>query len=186
MFLMRDLWYLAIIPDEEVIEKVDHHRLYAAAHFNSRHALKSPPHITLFPPFRLSEAQINQVTGVIEKYGQKHNQFEVKLQDFDFFPPRVVYLAVEENEDLIKLQKGLNQLLREDLKIEADRPDHNFNPHLTIAHRDLNKENFYRALEYFTNQTFEEFFKVEDMVLLRHDGKRWHQWHRFLLGISEK
>lgn len=181
---MKDLWFIALLPPAGLAAEINTYRHYAAGHFGSSHALKSPPHLTLFPPFRLPQKEMKALSLELRQFGRARAGFEVALKNFGSFPPKVVYLAVPKNIALESLQAALNHFIRHQLGLEADRPDRGFTPHLSIAHRDLAKADFARAWGHFKEIPFEAKFEAEALVVLRHDGKRWQEWERIGLGVS--
>ncbi|MDZ7848994.1 MAG: hypothetical protein U5L96_20985 [Owenweeksia sp.] len=64
---MQSLWFIALVPPRKIIEKLAIHRQYAADHFNAKHALKTTPHITLFPPLRQPGAVMNDVDFILRE-----------------------------------------------------------------------------------------------------------------------
>ena len=46
-----NLYFIALLPPVEVAEEVTEIKQFFARNYNSRAALKSPPHVTLQPPF---------------------------------------------------------------------------------------------------------------------------------------
>ena len=47
------LYYIALLPPENIRQEVTALKEHAAEAFHSSKALNSPPHITLIPPFRI-------------------------------------------------------------------------------------------------------------------------------------
>ena len=50
----------------------------------------------------------------------------------------------------------------------------NFNPHLTVAYRDLTSENFEKAWEEYEDKDFKERFDVQKVGLYKHFNQRWN------------
>jgi len=44
---------------------------------------------------------------------------------------------------------------------------------MTVAFKDLRKEMFFKAKEYFDKERFHCSFKVDKVYLLHHDSKKW-------------
>ena len=49
-----------------------------------------------------------------------------------------------------------------------------FSPHMTVAFRDLTRQNFKAAWPEFQQQALQFEFKANYLTLLLHDGKRWN------------
>ena len=57
------LFFIAVLPDEAIQAEVARFKHYAARHFKSSRALRSPAHITLFSPFRWPPDKLAQLEG---------------------------------------------------------------------------------------------------------------------------
>ncbi len=168
------LYFVAIVPPAKIQEEVTQLKVLIAERFNSKHALKSPPHITLHMPFRWKESKLDILQETIEKINAEIESFQIELNGFAFFEPRVVYVDVVENDTLMELQKTVVDACRKSLKLEngnyKNRP---FKPHMTIGFRDLRKPDFYQAKEYFKRREFNAKFQVDQVRLLKYDGAKW-------------
>jgi len=174
------LYFLAVIPSQEVREEVMGFKQEVAKKFESKAALRSPPHITLHMPFRWNE---DKEESLIQKLGQfpyADYPIEIALRDFGFFPPRVVYVNVVSNDQISQLQKQLATYVRRELNVfNADYKDRAFNPHMTIAFRDLKKSRFLEAQSHYSDKKYEAVFEVNKICLLKHDGMKWNEHIRF-------
>ena len=100
--------------------------------------------------------------------------FSLTLRNYGFFEPRVVFIAVEENEPLRKLETKVGQVARRELKLlNARYKERAFHPHLTIAFRDLKKSTFYEAKKFYEERECLFEFEVTDLVLFRHQKEEW-------------
>lgn len=166
------LYFVALIPPDDIAEEVKAFKELAASRFHSRRALASPAHITLQPPFKWSENRIAEITRLLEEFAPTIAPFEQELRDFSCFKPRVVFVGVVLNDALknlaARLQDTLRPLLGEE-NIDA-RPYH---PHMTVAFKDLKPYWFYRAWEYFSAQSYTRTFTANAICLLKHNGKEW-------------
>jgi len=78
------------------------------------------------------------------------------------------------NELLEKLQRELMIYAQKNLRLLNQVNDmRGFHPHVTIAFRDLKKDKFYEALDYFKTQTYAASFQTKSFCLLKHTGKEW-------------
>lgn len=171
---MEALYFLAIVPEEQIANDITALKHEVAAKFSSSHALNSPPHITLHMPFNWKDKKLNTLKAVVEKINSSFEPFEVELNGFDFFEPRVVFVNVLSNDQLNVLQSGVVDLCRKQLKLDnANYKDRPFHPHITVGFRDLKKPAFYEAKAHFEAKSYSAIFLVEKVSLLKHDGKVW-------------
>ena len=171
---MESLYFIAIVPPADIQDEITELKHEMASRFNSRHALNSPPHITLHMPFRWKDKRFGELHEVMRTLNKTLTSFSVQLDGFDFFEPRVVFVDVVENEMLHELQKRVVESCRKELKLDnANYKDRPFHPHVTIGFRDLKKPMFYEAKKVFELRDFNIEFQVDRIELLKHDGKRW-------------
>ncbi|MEQ9402196.1 MAG: 2'-5' RNA ligase family protein [Cyclobacteriaceae bacterium] len=172
--MSEGLYFIAIVPPQEIQDEITGLKQLVADKFGSNHALRSPPHITLHMPFKWKDRKKDQLIDVIERINDSMVPFEIDLKDFGFFEPRVVFVNVVENQSLIHLQKEVVELCRKELKLDnANYRDQLFHPHVTIGFRDLKKRMFYEARKHFEEQALSCRFQAERVSLLKHDGERW-------------
>ena len=70
------LFFIAIMPNKELEEEVYAFKKYMASHFGAQHALKSPAHITLIPPFKWDLAKINPFQQNLTLFSKGHHRFQ--------------------------------------------------------------------------------------------------------------
>ncbi len=171
---MESLYFIAIVPPETICEKITQLKLEISQRFESKQALKSPPHITLHMPFRWKDKKLDALYQVIKGINDSFKSVEIELKDFDFFEPRVVFVNVVANKPLFDLQKRTVSLCRKELKLDnSNYKDQVFHPHVTIGFRDLKKRQFYAAKAHFENQKSNFKFQITEVNLLKHNGQKW-------------
>ena len=166
----KKLYFIALIPPEELRMKVKALKEEIRDTFGAKHALKLPAHITLQPPFSLAPEQEPELLTALKSTAGNQKVFWVGLRGFGSFPPRVIYIKVEEHEIIRKLHSHLQDQLKDLLSSETGSSIH---PHMTLASRDLKKKDFKTAWAAFEKRQFEDSFLAESMYLLRHNDKRW-------------
>lgn len=172
--MSESLYFIAITPPDEIQDKITRLKYEIAEKYGSKHALRSPPHITLHMPFKWKDKRLGELTDLMNTLNKEMEPFEIQLRDFDFFEPRVVFVDVVENERLNALQKKVVDACRKQLKLDnANYKNRPFHPHLTIGFRDLKKPMFYKAREDFEKREVRYEFRAEEIALLKHDGKKW-------------
>jgi len=170
----KSLYFIALIPPEQTSRTLLGFKQEVAQKYLSKAALRSPPHVTLHMPFKLAAKNKVNLVNSLKKLCLQHEVFSITLNGFGAFPPRVIYVKVEHSDPLALLQKELGELMAKNMFIHnqnyRNRP---FNPHITIAFRDLNKQRFTEAWEYYGSQSIQIKFQVNSITLLKHDGKIW-------------
>ena len=175
------LYFVAIVPEEPVYSEGLAFKTEIRDRFNSSAALRSPPHITLHMPFQWQEAKEELLVNSLDKLVILHKPFQVALEDFGAFIPRVIYIHVVESESLNMLQKEVSRNASINWHIYPKPDSRPFMPHMTIAFRDLKKPKFFEAWQEFERRKYSAEFTVKDLCLLKHNGKTWDVLHRATL-----
>ncbi|MEH0154121.1 2'-5' RNA ligase family protein [Limibacter armeniacum] len=169
------LYFIAVVPPEPVRSEVWDMKHYMADHFETRGALKSPPHITLQPPFKWEEAREGELMRALKTHLETTKPFELNLKGYSCFKPKVIFVDMEESEPLLALQAGIKEMVQQDWGIMEERyGDKPFHPHMTIAFKDLRKEMFGLAWDEFKEKMYDRLIEIGSVCLLKHDGKKWH------------
>jgi 2'-5' RNA ligase len=183
----EDKWreyFVAIIPASPHLEEAIRLKQYFHDRYNSKGALRSPPHITLHMPFRWKEEKEDDLIGKLGRFSSdvRVPPVVIRFCNFGSFSPRVIFVRVEKTEELSFLQYRLERFCREELNLfNSNYRNRPYHPHLTVAFRDLEKSSFHEAWEEFRKRKFEGEFKVDKFTLLKHDGNKWVVFKEFEL-----
>lgn len=175
------LFFVAIIPPPDIYQLVEGFKREAAALFQTKHALKSPAHITLVPPFRMLDDKMDDLKKALDNCASRIQPFQIHLNGFAGFPKRVVYADLVRSE---ALQAAYQQLKRAlfDVQIKGPRWYSQFNPHMTIAFKDLKSELFSHALEHFQSKKLDQCYMQNKMTLLVHEDGKWNIHSEYPFG----
>jgi 2'-5' RNA ligase len=172
------LFFIAIIPPNQLREEIQEIKKTFLNKYKTRHALKSPPHITLIPPFKLRPDDVKILSKMLDDFVERQSSIEVDLNGYGCFKPRVIFLNPVMSEKLNALHDALADMFYTcfpNLKSSERR----FHPHLSIAFRDLKPNQFNLAWKECRNLEFNASFKVDGLYLLKHDGQQWQEYQKF-------
>jgi len=174
---MSGLYFIALIPDEPVLGEVRELKQYCKDHFDSGHALRSPAHVTLYPPFRTDEQGLRNCMDRLEQICQQQSPVTIELDGFDRFRPKVIFIRPQENEELNQLQQDVAAAMNAVLnpKKVDDRP---FHPHMTIVFRDLKKGSFHAAWNHFKEMDYQRTWTATDLAVLINGEDGWSVLHK--------
>ena len=176
---LSNLYFIALIPHEEIRISVKSLKEEMRDKFGAKHSLKSPAHITLIPPFRRTTMEENSISQALKQFSARQIPFSVKLFGFKSFPPRVIYIDVN-NPDQIKLcYDDLLETLIASNCFNNDELKVKIHPHMTIAIKDLSKETFAKVWPEYEKRKFDTTFDVTSVFLLKHNGKFWDIYREF-------
>jgi 2'-5' RNA ligase len=177
-------FFIALLPSQAIQDYANEVKQVFADRYNSCAALKSPPHITLQPPFDWSLEAWDDLQQHLSEFAARSAPLSVTLSGFGAFPPHVIYINVIKSPALLALQTALMADMEHALGVvPVDSKTRPFSPHLTVGFRDLTKQNFELAWADFQSAPLQLEFTAAHLTLLRHDRQRWTVSHELpLLG----
>lgn len=176
------LYFIAILTPETINQQVLEWKQYMREQFHCKVALKSPAHITLISPFGMADTAQPEMQALLEPFAASQQPFSIRLKNFAAFEPRVIYADVLPNPSLSALQTALEAMLLQSRRFPVKKEDRSFHPHITIANRDLQKEDFPLAWQHFQQLTYEASFTANTLTLLKHNEHRWETAAIFPFG----
>ncbi len=174
------LYFIAIVPNVKICDEVQLIKNEIYQSYGSKASLNSPPHITLHMPFDWKLKKESILVKKLETFSESVEPCTIELKNFNCFEPRVIYINVEMNLQLMVIQKLLFTFCKQQLNLyNSHYKSLPFHPHITIAFRDLKKPMFYKAWDHYKTKIFSTSFVVEKLTLLKHNGNQWDIYHQF-------
>jgi len=167
------MYFVAILCPQAVNEKVLQFKNWMKEQLGCVVALKSPAHITLVPPFWLSEEKELLLLQALQSFDSTTNDLEIVVEGFSHFGRRVLFISVKENPALKELKSQVEGHFRNAFGAIIQNDDRPFHPHITIANRDLKPSDFEKAWQHFNNKEFHEVFLANSIHLLKLQSGRW-------------
>lgn len=165
-------YFLAIVIPPPLFEKVEGVKQKLFETHGLKGALRSPAHITLHRPFEWKEEKENVLIEKLSAFNFSP-VFNIELNNFSFFEPRVIYVDAFPNNDLLALHNALKIYAKKELKLFNEVNDmRGYHPHVTVASRDLKKPMFYELKTNFDNQKLSGTFSCSNFALLKLE-KKW-------------
>jgi 2'-5' RNA ligase len=174
---LENLYFIAIIPGRELREKITAIKQDFATRFNSSKALKVYPHITLKAPFKYPSNAHQRVMDWFENLQINQQPFAIELKDFGAFHNKnnpVIFIHPETNTQLLNMQQEIIKDFKTFLPAMAHPTDLKFSPHVTVAYRDLDANNFKKAWQEYQYKKFDGLFDINAFYLMQHDSKKWN------------
>jgi 2'-5' RNA ligase len=183
MKLDSTLYFIALLPPQEIQDEITKIKHDFADNYDSRSALKSPPHITLYPPFEWPNTDLSELEQSLTEFVKVYKPIPLRLSGFAAFPPRVIYVDVIQTPELMQLYRGLQQHLATTLNLVDSQSQYRaFTPHITVAFHDLTKAAFKEAWIQYQTRSIAFECVAPTLTLLQHDGQRWQIAIEFRLG----
>jgi len=167
------LYFIAIIPPTDISEIITAVKQRFSINHQSSRSLKSPPHITLRPPFKMFKEREEELSNSLTAFANEHKFFTIDLNGYGHFRKDVIYINPSENDLLKKTYSDLQQHLthKNNFSILSSFPS--FKPHITVAYRDLSAKAFDEAWRVFEHESFSHSFAADYIYLLKHLKQKW-------------
>jgi 2'-5' RNA ligase len=178
------LHFIAIVTPDDINRQVKEYKNYMLQRFQCKVALKSPAHITLIPPFQMAVEEETGMQEILLPFAAAQHPFPVQLKNFAAFKPRVIYVTVLPSAPLNEVRTALETTLLQSNRFAIKKEERPFHPHVTIANRDLHKEDFPLAWQHFQQVNYEVTFTANALSLLRHNGQVWEIAGSFPLAAN--
>jgi 2'-5' RNA ligase len=176
MAVQENLYFIALIPSEPLRSEAWALKEHMRDTYGSKASLNSPAHITLHMPFELKQNRERTVIESLQELAEGYNSFNINIDGYGAFPPRVLFLHVVPKATLSRLQSDVHELMKRNFNVfNADYKKKPFYPHITLAFRDLKKERFKEAWEVYKEQDYKANWQVQGITLLRHEGRQWQE-----------
>ncbi|MBW8685545.1 2'-5' RNA ligase family protein [Chitinophaga rhizophila] len=179
------IYFIALLPNAAVGTEIIRLKQEFAEKYEARKALRVLPHITLQVPFTASPELEKSLGPALHTFAATLSPFEIKLNGFggfSFTRRKVLYINVEKNEGIVHLHQQLVDFLRKDFGFSHMLARYGFNPHISLAFRDLSDQEFNMAMDEYGSRPFDAAFQVRNLYLLRHTGTSWEVLQKCRLG----
>ncbi|MDO8966432.1 2'-5' RNA ligase family protein [Algoriphagus sp.] len=175
-------YFLALVPPESIIEKVQEMKFLIRDQFGVKYALKSPPHITVKMPFNYNEAKEGRLIEKLNEYLKDRRPFPIQVSGVGNFGKRVVYLNILKSPQLENFQEGIKHFCKRELHLVDELSDRNYHPHMTVAFKDIKPIHFSEVLLLVKKLSFETEFSALDLVLLKRINGEWVLFRKIKFG----
>lgn len=175
-------YFLALVPPPAILEKAEEIKAEIRDQFGIKYALKSPAHITLKMPFVYNEAKEQVLIEKLNTVITNQNNFSVSLGGVRTFGRRVIYIGVEDSQELLNLQEKLRVFFKQELHLNVELSDSNYHPHMTLAFKDIKEMKFDKVLELVKSKSLSAKFNVDNIALLKRIDGKWILHHFLPFG----
>jgi 2'-5' RNA ligase len=160
----------AILLDDESHNFARKMELELCDKFNLCWGLKQSPHVTIKSPFDTNK--LEPFVKYLENLAKNCKSFDVELNGFNYFEPKVIFLNVKENPPLKKLHFKILEDMKKKFKIEPHELEgKRIKFHSTLALGDVTKAKFQKAKEYLKRYKPKFKFKAKTLGIFYYLGE---------------
>jgi 2'-5' RNA ligase len=168
------LFYMALLCPENIEAEVKGFKDYMFETYGSKAAAKSPAHITVVPPFRAEDELAPNLLDFVTTFNMGMVPIDIMLSGYGNFGERVLYVDVVPNDHLTQLEVDCMKDFSQQFPsiIFGLKPP--FNPHVTIATRDIPEGKLAAAKQYFeTTHPYQRQFTAKELKVLKLESGTW-------------
>ena len=172
---MENLFLVCLIPPLSILEDIDVIRNEISDKYKVYESLKRPAHITLYNPVKISSLEKEKSFFNALEEASFFESFSQILKGFNSFTPHTVFIDVERNAYILQLQAQIKSALKP-LTLLPEKDNFKFNPHLTIAFKDIKPETYSSIIDEYKDKIFKREFFVDRFSVYKHMDKRWQPY----------
>lgn len=179
-------YFVGLLPPPAFEAQIKLLKQGIATQFQVKYALQAPAHLTLKMPFRYKEAKERELGVRLTTLLETQAPFQLQLAGIGCFGRRNIHQQIAPSKSLMQLQTTLRSFCKRSLHLVEELSDRNFQPHLTLAYKDLKAEQFEEVLAYARNNEVRGEFLVDQAYLLKKVNNRWHVIAPIIFGNNPK
>lgn len=178
----RILFFVALVPPEDHHQKYQVIKDHLTREFGTKAAQKSPPHITLIPPFRLRKDQEEILESSIKASASQFKPFEIEVNGYGRFDSRVIFAHPIPSKQLQECRRRSLSNFEKSFPKLLNLPSRPFHPHITLAFKDLDESHFNPAWESLKTKPLEDRFQADKLSILKLKNGIWEIGNEYSFG----
>lgn len=169
--------FLGVLIPEDITLTLEDCRRYMNEAYGCKSGYGTPIHVTLVPPFHLPEEYTTaDLVQAIEKDvlpQAAQMKFDAHIDNFDAFGDRTIFAKVIRNEKWTALRDKVLAAVLNAAPGCTKKDQRPFQPHLTVANRDIPAGVSADALEVMNELNLVEDFPVDNITIFERKGGKW-------------
>ncbi len=169
--------FLGVLIPEDITLTLEDCRRYMNEAYGCKSGYGTPIHVTLVPPFHLPEEYTTaDLVQAIEKDILPESdklKFDAHIDNFDAFGDRTIFAKVIRDEKWTALRDKVLAAVLKAAPGCTKKDQRPFQPHLTVANRDIPAGVSADALEVMNELNLVEDFPVDNITIFERKGGKW-------------
>lgn len=178
------LHFIALIPEKSFSDKIRVLQEELKDNFGLNYAMRIPPHITLQAPFECRSNDQDKLNACIREMKKELVPVTLTTDNFGSFIESVIYVGLQPSPGLLKMQQAIVDTLESKECLAPAQRNNHYQPHITLAHRDLDNLRFPKVWDHFANKEWKETFAIERLVIYKHEEGRWLEFKSMPLALE--
>ena len=169
--------FLGVLVPDDITLTLEDCRRYMNKTYGCKSGYGTPIHVTLVPPFRLPEPYTTRdLVDVIQSDVLPHASelaFTAQIDNFDAFGDRTIFAKVVTNKKWTRLRDAVISAVLKAAPGATKKDQRPFQPHLTVANRDIPTGASVAALKAMNEIQLFESFPVDNITIFERNGGKW-------------
>lgn len=166
--------FLGVLLPEDIDGEIESAREYMRGAFGCKSGQKTPLHVTLVPPFHLSEEfSTTDIICAIREIDFSRLAFTSKIDGYDAFGDRTLFAKVIPNTQWVSLRDTVLKALLNTIPHCTKKDTRPFTPHITVANRDIPAGSSVKALKALNELELKVSFSVDNITIFERKNSLW-------------
>ena len=168
--------FIGVLVPDDITETLESCRRYMNQKYGCKSGYGTPIHITLVPPFRLDEAYTTKdIVSAVQRLvsSAEFSGFTAHIDNFDAFGDRTIFAKVSATKQWTSLRDKVFSAVSGAVQNSIRKDTRLFQPHLTVANRDIPAGVSTDALAAFNELNLIEDFQVDNITVFERSGDKW-------------
>ena len=167
--------FIGVLLPEDITLTLEDCRRYMNEVYGCKSGHGTPIHVTLIPPFRLQEeySTADLISAIEKEVLPKGLGFTAHIDNFDAFGDRTLFANVVAGDAWTTLRDKTVQTILNACPGCAKKDKKPFQPHATVANRDIPVGIMTKALQVMNELNLAEDFLVDNITIFERKGNRW-------------
>jgi len=175
-FFQEQTHFIGVLLPEDLTRRLEGYRRYMNQQYGCRSGHGTPIHVTLVPPFQLpSPCTTADIAAALAQMAadKKWHSFNAKIEGFDAFGDRTLFAKVIPSAVWTAFRAAVCSAAALATPGAVRKDNRPFQPHVTVANRDIPPGASTEALEYLNQLELQATFPVDNITIFERRDKRW-------------
>ena len=175
-FFPEQTHFVGVLLPEALTQRLQGCRDYMNQEYGCRSGFGTPIHVTLVPPFQLPApcTTADMAAALAQMVAEKKWQpFNAKIEGFDAFGDRTLFAKVLPSTVWTAFRAAVYSTVSAISPGSLRRDTRPFQPHITVANRDIPAGASVEALESLNQLELKTTFPVDNITIFERRDKRW-------------
>ena len=176
VFFPEQTHFIGVLLSQELTLRLEGYRKYMNQKYGCKSGFGTPIHVTLVPPFQLDDKLITaDIVAALSQMAseKKWHAFNAKIDGFDAFGDRTLFAKVIPSAVWTAFRASVYNTISALSPGNLRRDNRPFQPHITVANRDIPAGASTEALDYLNQLELKAAFPVDNITIFERKDKRW-------------